>query len=362
MRERIHVPPFGRRRNKPESSWHALIVRSANRILLTTLLVVAACSGPVSTPTSRPELTTTSLPPTAAVAEAYLTEALQVMKANSIWGEEADWDGIEEAMHSKARGAQSPAETYEAIELGLRLLDDPRAVFVSPQALLEHEGEAPDIEEPRVEIRDEKFGYVATGQFIGDPSEEADEFSSNLASQISVVDSEVCGWIVDLRITRFGIPGPVLGGISPLLDRGVVGGLTRSDGTVDPWVNEGTEILVGTQVVASNGLTAVPEPDKPTAVLVGSLTAFPGEVAAMALRGQPNVELFGQPTHGFSLWADILELSDGSVIVLSTGELTDRHGDRMIGGDPLVPQTQTENANATEVVATEWLEQHPSCQ
>ena len=332
------------------------------RVGLTALLLIfSACSGPVGTPTTA-EPTTTTLPPTSPTAEQYLAEALEIMRNNSLWSPQADWETIEEAMRSRAQGAQTIQATYEAIEVGLRLLDDPRAVFVDAESVSAFLAAAAEIEPSMVDIREDGIGHITTGQFIGDPGVEADEFSSKLARQIVEADREVCGWILDLGITRFGIPDPVLGGVAPLLDLGEVGGFAKVGGRFEPLVNEGDRILAADDVLATNSLTDIPDSGKPVAVLIGSLTGPPGEWAAVAFRGQDNVELFGQPTAGFSLWIDPFELSDGSVIALSTGEPVDRLGNTLTAGASVVPDNPTDNPTASRQAAVDWLNAQPSCQ
>ena len=333
----------------------------ATKVVVGAVLALAACSGPVSAPTTD-STTTTTLPAPTAEAEQYLTEALEIMKANSLWSPQADWVAIEEAMTSRAEGAQTIQATYEAIEVGLRLLDDPFAGFVDEEAVSSFLAGAAEIEEPSVEVREDRIGHIATGQFIGDFGAEADEFSSTLAQLIVDAEPAVCGWILDLGITRFGIPHPVLGGIAPLLDRGEVGGFAKVGDQFDPLINEGDQILAADEVLARNSLSDLPDVGKPIAILIGSLTGPPGEWTAVAFRGQENVEIFGQPTAGFSLWIDPFEMSDGSVIALSTAKPVDRLGNTLDGGAPVVPDSPTDNPTASRQVAIDWLLTQPSCQ
>ncbi len=339
--------------------YHLLVPTTARLAVLA--LVVAACTGSSTTTTTEAVEVTTTLR-TSTFADEYLDEALTIMRENSLWSPVADWDEIEEAVRAEAEGALVEEETYLAIELGLRLLGDERAAFVTPSEVLTFEATPPDIEDPVVERREGNLAYVATGQFIGDLSPEADAFSADLASQISNLEPDVCGWILDLGVTRFGLPEAVLAGVAPLLDRGVVGGFAGIEDRFDELENTGDTVLIAGEIVGSNQLTQVPDGGKPIAVIIGSLTGPPGEIVAIAFRGQDDVQSFGQPSAGFGLWGEAFELSDGAVIALGTGVPTDRLGNSTQGGFPIFPDTQTTTPADSVDAAVEWLATHPSCQ
>ena len=324
-------------------------------------LVVSACSGPSGTPTTEPAEATTTLR-TSSFADEYIDEALTIMRENSLWSPEADWEAIEESVRREAEGALVEEETYLAIELGLRLLGDQFAFFATPSDVLTFESTPPDIEEPTVELREGGLGYVATGQFIGDLSPEADEFSAVLARQIVELEPQVCGWILDLGVTRFGLPEAVLVGVAPLLDLGILGGFAGIEGRFDELENLGDTVLVGGEPVGSNLLTTLPETRKPIALIVGTLTGPPGEIVTTAFRGQNDVESFGQPTAGFGLWGEAFEMSDGAFIALGTGVPTDRLGNATEGGFPISPDNPTPNPTESVEAAVAWLQTQPSCQ
>lgn len=330
-------------------------------IFIMSVLTAAACAEAPSTDTTIVQTTATTLH-TSAIATAYIDEALEVMMAESLVSSQADWPAIEDAIRTEAAGALTEEETHLAIELGLRLLNDPFGVFVSVSDVLLFEAEPPDVELPSVETLEGGVGFITAGQFVGDPGPEADAFAEDLAGQIVDLNPDVCGWVLDLRVTRFGIWEPVVGGLAPIIDRGRIGGFTHPDGRFRPLDNTGSQISVDDVVVVANAVPSPPDSGKPIAVLTGSLTGNPGEIAVVALKQQPDVHFVGQPTAGGLINIEGFELSDGSFIALATSYLTDRQGTVHESGMPLAPDTPTPNANASEQAAIDWLAQHPSCQ
>jgi C-terminal processing protease CtpA/Prc len=96
------------------------------------------------------------------------------------------------------------------------------------------------------------------------------------------------------------------------------------------------------------------------AVLTSGQTASAGEAAAVAFRGRPDARSFGRPTYGVSTSNSTIELSDSSMLVLTSS----RYGDRLgrLYGSKLQPDTPV-NADrnddpaqdATVVSAMRWL-------
>lgn len=329
-------------------------------LLTLAMGLVVACMGPAATTDLPPSVEETV--PISSAADTYLREALKIIRDNSVFAGTADWASIEAAVMGEAAGAETPEEVYSAIELGLRLLYDRFAVFVSPADVAASQFESAEVEPPVVELRDQGVGYVAPGLFVGDPGPESDEFAADLATQIVALGGEVCGWILDLRIARFGISWPLLGGVGPLLDEGPVGGLTRADGSIDQLTHSHGEMSIGDQVMVSNSTSGPLDLDQPIAIIFGSLTRQPGEVVATAFRGQANTRIFGQPTAGSTSWMEPFDLSDGAAIAFTTARLTDRSGAALDINAPIVPDVTTDNSNASEPAALEWLIQQPACQ
>ena len=325
------------------------------------ILVVSACSGPTTTTSIAPDNPSTTSSTSSAALE-YIDEALALAEKHSLRADMIDWQGIKEAAYERAAGAKTIEEAYAAVEVAVRLMDDTHAVFVSPNDVFEFQNEPADIEVPVIELREDRFGFVAAGQFIGDPGFEADQFAGDLASTIASHADTACGWIVDLRVTRFGIMEPVLAGLSPLLDGGAILGLTHRDGSVETFSNDGEGLSREGSAIVSTSTGDLAQTPLPVAVLIGSVTRHPGEAVALAFRGQQDTQFFGQPTAGETQWIDPLELSDGGVIAITTSNLTDRDGNVFGEGLPVIPDVEVVPPEDVEQVALTWLSEHPACQ
>ncbi|HVR31222.1 MAG TPA: S41 family peptidase [Acidimicrobiia bacterium] len=338
-------------------------------------MIAVACtpgSGPGTTPEIRsptstsittsapPTTTTTTRPPPvlSAEAEAYLREALDLMRIWSINRERVDWDSVEAIAFRQADGAETAADTYPAVATAVRSLRDGHSFFLTPsETRLLFDGEA-RFDAPIVEVRPDGLGYVSIGGFRGNIGEQADAYARSLATAIAGSATRACGWIVDLRENIGGNMWPMVAGLAPLLGEGEIGSFTYPDGTVEPWRLEAGVAWWDDQPMTTYEVQ-VPEAQPPVAVLIGRQTASSGEATAVAFRGRPNTRTFGQQTAGLTTSNEPLYLSDGAMLALTMSVFTDRTGhafgqdipvqpDQSIDGDPVDP-------------AVEWLHDQSAC-
>lgn len=161
-----------------------------------------------------------------------------------------------------------------------------------------------------------------------------------------------CGLVLDLGANPGGNMWPMLGGLLPLTEPGLllsfeeregqrravehVDGALRADGRPHP--------------ATAAALAPVAHRPRHVAVLVGPRTASSGEILAIALRTQPGVRLFGAPSAGVPTSNRSFRLPNGGLLALTTAHVLDRAGQRAEG--PLLPDTAAEDALAA---AEAWL-------
>ena len=350
--------------------------RASSAVAAVWALIAVACTsggGPGTTPATPPPTsasTTTSAPPTtttttrpppelSAEAEAYLREALDLMRDWSINRELVDWDALEASAFRRADGAETAADTYPAIETAVRSLRDDHSFFLTPsETRLLFDGEA-RFDAPIVELRSDGLGYVSVGMFRGNIGEQADAYAHALATAITGLAPRACGWIVDLRENIGGNMWPMVAGLAPLLGgEGEIGSFTYPDGMVEPWRLEDGIAWWDEEPMTSYEVQ-IPEEQPPVAVLISRQTASSGEATAVAFRGRPDTRSFGQETAGLTTSNEPLYLSDGALMALTMSVFTDRTGhafgqglriqpDQPVDGDPVDP-------------AAEWLHDQSAC-
>jgi len=321
-----------------------------------------------SSATVVPSATSTSVLPISTEAAAYLEEALDIMQNNSLHRHNIDWDLIRTSAFDVAKHAQTPADTYGAIQYALVRLGDHHSHFRTPESFTElQETTTDDNPLPRAKLLLDKIGFIAIEGFNGFDGEKA---ATGIQHLIRELDGQnACGWIVDLRENTGGNMWPMLAGIGPILGDGKAGSFVDSDGQKVDWSYQNGQALIEDQVqVKVNGpayqLKAVAPP---VAVLTGVNTASSGEAIVISFRGRPNTRSFGLYTTGLPTANEGFPLSDGALIILTTAFEADRTG--QVYADRIYPDELVEDVREYTVLmdeaipqpAIDWLMSQPAC-
>ena len=106
----------------------------------------------------------------------------------------------------------------------------------------------------------------------------------------------------------------------------------------------------------------------PVVVLTGPVTASAGEFTAIAFRGRRCTTSMGAATRGLPTGNSSFDLSDGSVLIITTAFDADRTG-RVYAPAPIKPDVEVgsnynaswNQADPTIRAATQWLSLHRNC-
>lgn len=175
-------------------------------------------------------------------------------------------------------------------------------------------------------------------------------YSTTLDACIRSLDSTAVGWVFDLADNDGGNMHPMVAGLVRLLGLGRLCGFRDRDSNVT-WVEANAQsIHIGGNVMAS-----VPNPEpvrtRPTALLVGPITASSGEWTALALASRCHAHLFGQPTAGYLTGVEIKPLPSGAAVAV-TGVAAVDHTGRSVP-DALTPDTTCDPKDSS--AAVEWV-------
>lgn len=313
-----------------------------NMSVVSLCIALSACSTPA--------------PPSAEV-QAYLDEAVEVIRANALSADRVDWDEVRRGMRHRAAGAQSAPAAYEALRYALESLGDAHSFLQLSDSLRAAEvrarpqGAAPeDSSDPRIpptpygsRMQPEQHLHAAEGVTIAHvfmpQGRRNAEFADRFQRMIAELDaSEPCGWIVDLRGNGGGDMWPMLAGLGPVLGDGIAGRMERP-GESDRWLYESGEAvhleadgdrIVRIRVEDPYQLAGHP----PVAVLIDRGTASSGEAMAVSFKGRRLTRTFGERTYGASTATRGFPLSDGANMVLAVATFADRDGTVYADGVP----------------------------
>ena len=313
--------------------------------------------------------TPTEMPVVSAEALSFIDQTLQIMQANSLNRSQVNWVRLQEQVFALAAFAQTPADTYQAIQFALNNLGDGYSFLIPADQvqLLLQDKLASGLQRPKGNsLQDGQVAYLQLPAILG--SAQAEEaYAIDLQRLIVEFDaSNPCGWVVDLRQTSGGSMWSLLAGIGPVLGEGLAGAYIYPDGSQRLWYYAMGRSLLDDEVqlgIENHISYQLSEYIPLAAVLTGPGTINSGETLVVAFRGREKSRTFGQNTAGLVNATQTFVLSDGSWMVMAVALVTDRQGklyDSSIPPDEFIPP----NAAGVDFVlqsAVDWLLRQPDC-
>ena len=331
---------------------------------------------------------TSSRPELSAEASSYLTAALDSMEAHHIDRKEVNWSSFRANVRTRAEGADTPRDTYNAIRFALDRLDDHSSFEPPSKSPSRDRRDSPNTSVPlttrlpaplstqlREKQRIEGFRFGSTVGYINLPDFSGDEqaappFAEEIQNTIQRVDSTtVCGWIVDLRENPGGNMWPMIAGIGPVVGEGHLGSFVYPDADTLKWFYEDGASVYGDQPVVSvpGASYELRRSSPPVAVLIGGRTASSGEAVAVAFQGRDQTRTFGRPTYGVPTAIAPFSLRDGAELFLAVAAFADRTGttyrSSIVPDVRAAPPPPNEPTPNDDIVGTarQWILEQPYC-
>lgn len=269
-----------------------------------------------------------------ATPKEYLNEVFEIVEKHSINRDSVDFKKIKRVAYAKLKDTDSLEDCYPIVQSILKDLGDNHSFFMSKEQVNRWEstskvGNNKELITFTGKRLNDNIGYVQLKGFSSGDSISIQNYADSLQQQIKLIDNQnLKGWVLDLRENSGGNCWPMLTGLGPLLGNGICGYFIDNNQTRSSWFYQN-----GVSGVNSFAITKVSkQPYKllnnlnPIAVLTGPQTASSGEVVVIAFHNKSNAKSFGESTAGLSTGNANFELSDGSMILLTTSIYADRQG------------------------------------
>ena len=298
--------------------------------------------------------------PLTPAAAAYVDEAIEKIRGHALRADAVDWDKARARALTRASGARTPEQAYDAIVYLVQSLKDNHSFF---QPAWEARIAAENRRIDDFNLHSERVGRHALLRIPGFSQSHNDRqiaFSDDIGARIErLAESRPCGWVVDLREDTGGNMYPMLAGLWPFLGDETLGYFVRGESRT-PWrvMRTGRHALPFTRARLVHA---------PVAVLTGPRTTSSGEAVALSFRGRPNTRAFGSPTNGRSTANRPYPMSDGARLLLMTAVMADRTG--WLAGSAIPPDEEVASAKGPLPpsedpvfrAAARWLDGQPSC-
>ena len=326
--------------------------RFARSALVTLVVALGAgsCSRDGNTPTSG----LTGPSPTGS-AGAYVDEIVDIMRVNSINTHTIDWGQFRSEVLAAVGAGQTIRDTYPAIEVALRLLNDQQSYYNTRERALI--GPPPvggcRTATPATQSLPATIAYVKVAS-CDCQGAAATTFAESIQQAIKAADRPgLVGWIVDLRGNFGGNMWPMIAGVGPVLGEGIVGHIVYNNREYEREYRDGAALSLGEPfarvAVPYRLLHEYPR----VAVLTDGVVASSGEAVTVFFRGRPGTRSFGTPTCGHHHLNVPFSLSDGATLFLVVSQHADRTKVQYAGAIP--PDEIIADPEAAFSRAISWL-------
>lgn len=286
-----------------------------------------------------------------------LQEVLEYTQARALHADRVDWVRVTGAAVELQQRHGGELGTDLAIAYVLRELGDGHSFYRPPAdrrpplpARSDKMPAKPEI--AQVDTDGGRYPRLSINGWAGRGGEIAEATRRVRQAAVQAMATPRCGLVLDVSHNRGGNMWPMMGGIAPLYDEGMLEQFRARHG-------RGTQVRVVDGVLHSNagpfpdvtGLPPLPHRPRYIALMLGKATASSGEILALGFRHQANVRSFGTPTAGKTSANSTLNLSNGGMAAITTAVLVDRKGQVQHG--PLLPDVETDSPLAE---AERWLD------
>lgn len=287
----------------------------------------------------------------------YIEEILAVLQENSINREKIDWKEFRYKFYTMMNGCAYTWQTYSKMNAIIILLGDNHSQFYTSEQITElHSEKNYFLNEIKGKIHPKNIAYLK----VPETSCVSGEYAQQLRSVIRELDqTKPNKWIIDLRGNFGGNMWEILAGLSPLLDKGVIGYFGENLDDLCAWIHEPgvLKLQKWDEYVVENfkDFFSVRKKNPYIAVLIDSHTASSAEATTIAFKGNRNTKLFGSKTYGLSTGNRELFLSDGSFIALTRNYFFDRNRQKYTDGIEPDVHISSENLEHCLEEAVRWL-------
>ena len=327
-------------------------------MVLVTTLATAGCdrdrSGALnpSRPTSTEPATMISQ-----AARAYLDATLAIMEAQSVNKGTIDWASFRSEVFAAAVVAQAIPDTYPAIAVALRLLNDHESYYVARDG--RQIGPSPvggcSAATPAAMRLPDTIGYVKVDSCPCDGNAATTQFAESIQRALRDADrAGLAGWIVDLRGNLGGNMWPMIAGVGPLLGEGIIGYIVYNDRDYEREYRDGAALSLGEVFAHAEAPYALLKPQPRVAVLTDGTVASAGEAIVVFFKGRPETQSFGTPTCGHHHLTQGFRATDGASLFVVTAQSADRMK-RKYGG-PIEPDQIVSDPGQAVDRAVAWLQ------
>jgi len=293
----------------------------------------------------------------------YVSAACDTIAKYSVMKDSVDFVKLKQTALQIAGDAKNYSECHLAIEYMLSSLGEHHSFFMKPDEVTNWQNdksESSTVKFPSSKILND-CGYIFVPPFHAGNEELIKQYSDSLQLILKELDnSNIKGWIIDLRENTGGNMQPMILGLGPIFDSEKLGSLNYINEDSQSWYYKNGSYLWDDEKISEVVNPVKLKSKLPIAVLIGPQTGSSGEIVAISFIGNGKTKFFGEPTWGLTTGNSSFDLPDGGRMMLASTFMADRNGNvyyDKIHPDEMIPASKDKNNDAVLLRAAEWIQE-----
>jgi len=265
-----------------------------------------------------------------------LDTTIAIMKSNAVNRDKVNWEKIQNNIYAEAanKNAYQLGPVFKTL---FQSLNDFHGYFQCGDSIYRWHRPEPTGIDPLINewkkgvhiqtrILGDNIGYLRVPSMSFAERNELDKKAQRLNDSLcSILDKNVRGIILDLRLDNGGAMYPMILGLEQILYSGKLGSFESKNAT--NWILKDNGFYLDTLLL--NEITPkckFTNKNIPVVVLIGNGTGSSGEFLTMAFKKRENTIFIGTNTAGYITTTQGFQINDASFLLLSTGYGRDRAG------------------------------------
>jgi C-terminal processing protease CtpA/Prc len=268
------------------------------------------------------------------------------MKSNAINRSKLNWEKTRASALEQAADKQNAYQLGPIFRMLFESLNDFHGAFYYRDSAFRWTRNQPEISDSikneylkgvfiQTDILQDNIGYLRVPAMTITERDELDKKSQGLNDSLcALLDKNVKGIVLDLRLNGGGAMFPMMLGLEQLLHNGKIGSFESK--THENWIlRDNNFYLDSINLTTITPKCTIRDKDIPVAVLIGPGTVSSGEFLAISFKKRKNTVFIGSNTAGYVTSTVGFEIGEAVTLLLATGYGRDREG--QIYEHPLSP-------------------------
>ncbi len=288
-------------------------------------------------------------------SEILFEQAFKIIKTNYFQNKKVDWREIINNVKDSIKNFNNDEDTNNAIKYVLNQINDKHGKLLLPKEPTNFfKNDKLKIPLISYQIINNKIGYIKIPGFGANDSL-SNLYSLNIRKTLKKIDNEsdLEGWIIDLRDNFGGKLSVFSLGVSPLFKDSIIGySLNNKKLFNSHKIINNTYYFNEKKFDSLNFDNTLRNKDKKIAFLVNHKTASMGEFLVISFKTQKKTKTFGTKTRGLTTILNLYNLNNGSSLLLTVGKMSDNN--KQIQNGPIIPDIECNSEKSIEL-AIEWI-------